>query len=98
LAPYLAYGVPSWVRTAAIQAIGDWAKKRDSKETGRWVDSIAKLLEDPLFWVRKTAIQTIGEVGRRKQLTALRRAQDREFDGRVKKDIRAAIRKIESRR
>jgi aminopeptidase N len=82
------YGYPLRGRRAAIQAL---AALSDTKKTRHHLE---ELLEDRDPHLRITVVDALVSLGDGKSRGAMRRALDREFDGRVMRRLREALRDV----
>jgi aminopeptidase N len=87
---YTRYGVDREVRIPAIAALAAGWKKRPDV-----VDYLIVLLSDPSFHARRAVIAALGAAGDARAIEPLRRQAAKEADGRVAKEARDAVAKIE---
>ncbi len=92
-----AYGRHAQVRQRAVQALGDvLAKQEAGKRDAKGLDALIALLEDPAFRIRRAAVDKLGAIGEARSVPALEKRIPLEFDMRMVKDIRDAVRRIKN--
>lgn len=92
LRTWVGYGKPRLARVAAIGALAQAA--RASEDDGDDVELLVARLDDPEFRVRRAAIAALGTLRAAEAVEALTRSASVEADSRMRRDARAALRKI----
>ncbi|MGH7908057.1 MAG: M1 family aminopeptidase, partial [Candidatus Binataceae bacterium] len=87
---HCAYGAPPRVRVAAIGALSRLAELSEVHKS-EILDRIIVLAEDPEFMVRMRLPEAFERIGDGRALGALRRMEERELDGRIKRRAQDAI-------
>jgi aminopeptidase N len=88
------YGKLSQGRRAAIMALADLVLGRQDRESRAVREKIEELLEDKDFRVQMTAVEALAVLGDTRSIPPLRRAVERELDGRLKRRGREVIRDL----
>ncbi len=89
-----AYGRVSQGRRAAVMALAEMVSGRTDRESRHVRERIEELLEDKDFRVQTTAIEALAGIGDARAIPSLRRAVERELDGRIKRRGREVIRDL----
>ncbi|MFA7249525.1 MAG: M1 family aminopeptidase [Dehalococcoidia bacterium] len=89
-----AWGVHQNSRRAAVAALGALAPYLDDAGRTRLRERLEELLDDHWLRVQIAAIAALEAVGDAKAVPALRAAGDRALEGRVKRSVRVAARRI----
>ncbi|HKA86402.1 MAG TPA: M1 family aminopeptidase [Haliangiales bacterium] len=92
------YGKVSHGRRAAIHALAELAAGRQDREAREVRERIEELLDDPDFRVEQAALEGLAVLADWRALPALRRAVDRNLDGRIRRRGREIIRDLEEGR
>ena len=88
------WGVHQNSRRAATAALGALAPHLDDMSRTKLRERLEELLDDPWLRVQIAAIAAVEAVGDTKSIPALRAAADRSLEGRVKRSVRVAVRRI----
>ncbi len=88
------WGVHQNSRRAATSALGALAPYLDDTARTRLRERLEELLDDRWLRVQIAAIAAVEAVGDTKSIAALRAAGDRSLEGRVKRSVRVATRRI----
>ena len=88
------WGVHQNSRRAAVAALGALAPYLDDAGRTRLRERLEELLDDRWLRVQIAAIAALEAVGDAKAVPALRAAGDRALEGRVKRSVRVAVRRI----
>ncbi len=88
------YGRVSQGRRAAVMALAELVLGRTDRDARQVREKIEELLEDKDFRVQTTAIEALAAIGDAHAIPALRRAVERELDGRIKRRGREVIRDL----
>ena len=94
LIEHTAWGVHQNSRRAATAALGALAPYLEDTGRTRLRERLEELLDDRWLRVQIGAIAALEGVGDTKSISALRAAGDRALEGRVKRSVRVAVRRI----
>jgi aminopeptidase N len=89
----VAYGKPVVGRRAAIATLGALGAEL-APERRRILERLSELLEDPDFRARIAAVEALRVLGERDAVGALKRAERRDLDGRVRRRAREVARAL----
>jgi aminopeptidase N len=92
------YGRVSQGRRAAVHALAELAVGRQDREAREVRERIEQLLDDPDFRVEQAALEGLAVLADWRALPALRRAVERNLDGRIRRRGREIIRDLEEGR
>jgi aminopeptidase N len=92
------YGKVSQGRRAAIHALAELCAGRQDREAQLMRERIEELLDDPDFRVQQAALESLSVLADPRSLPAIRRAVERNLDGRIRRRGREVTRDLEEGR